>query len=156
MNGMPFRLGLALLIMLVTAGVPASAAPVAATGSAGAEEEPKIEGQAIARAGGGWLGLKVEGGTFRLRFYDANKKPVAPDAARAVLRWKSNRRVAREVAILTPSGEPNLMTSEKSVPPPYNFRLTLVLMRAGSGESEADEAAAEAISIDFRQEPAAN
>ena len=114
----------------------AAPAPVAAAG----EEEAKIEGQAIARAGGGWLGLKVEGGTFRLRFYDANKKPIAPDVARAVLRWKSNRRIAREVAVLTLGGEPNLMTSEKSVPPPYSFRLTLVLLRTGSGESEADEA----------------
>jgi hypothetical protein len=29
-----------------------------------------------------------------LRFYDANKKPIAPDVARGVLRWKSNRRIA--------------------------------------------------------------
>jgi hypothetical protein len=152
MKGMPFRLSLALLTGLAPAGVLAQAANAPA--SAAVEESPKIEGQAIARAGGGWLGLKVEGGTFRLRFYDADKKPVAPDAARAVLRWKSNRRIAREVAILTPAGEPNLMTSEKSVPPPYNFRLTIVLMREGAGDSEAEEASAEAIAVDFRQDPA--
>ena len=151
-----FRLGLALLITWVTAFGPMRAAPATAAVSPGADEEPKIEGQAIARAAGGWLGLKVEGGTFRLRFYDANKKPIAPDVARAVLRWKSNRRIAREVAVLTLGGEPNLMTSEKSVPPPYNFRLTLVLLRTGSGESEADEAGAESIAIDFRQEAGAN
>ena len=154
MKAMPFGPSLALLIALATfaGSLWAAPAPVAAAG----EEEAKIEGQAIARAGGGWLGLKVEGGTFRLRFYDANKKPIAPDVARAVLRWKSNRRIAREVAVLTLGGEPNLMTSEKSVPPPYSFRLTLVLLRTGSGESEADEAGAESIAIDFRQEAGAN
>lgn len=155
MKGMPFRLSVILLISLASAGFPAKAAP-APVPAGTVEEEAKIEGQAIARAGGGWLGLKVEGGTFRLRFYDANKKPVAPDAARAVLRWKSNRRIAREVAILVPGGGPNMMTSEKSVPPPYNFRLTIVLMREGTGDSEADEAAAEAIAVEFRQEPAAS
>jgi hypothetical protein len=153
MKEIPFRLLLVLLGALTGGGAwsraAATSAPAAAT-----EEAPKIEGQAIARVGGGWLGLKVEGGAFRLRFYDADKKPVAPDVGRAILRWKSNRRIAREVAVLTPGGGPNLMASEKSVPPPYNFRLTIVLMRAGAGDSEADEAAAESISVDFRQDAA--
>ena len=66
------RPGLALLLILTVVNGWGTA-------SARASEESKIEGQSIARAGGGWLGLKVESGTFRLRFYDANKQPVAPD-----------------------------------------------------------------------------
>ena len=148
MKSVSLRLGLALVFVLsVMSGW--------GTAPALASEESKIEGQSIARAGGGWLGLKVESGAFRLRFYDAKKQPMAPDVARAVLRWKSNRRLAREVAVLTPGGGSNLMTSERSVPPPYNFRLTIVLMRASTGDAEADEAAAETIVVDFRQEPAA-
>ena len=142
------RPGLALLLILTVVNGWGTA-------SARASEESKIEGQSIARAGGGWLGLKVESGTFRLRFYDANKQPVAPDVPRAVLRWKSNRRIAREVVVLTPGGGPNLMTSERTVPPPFNFRLTIVLMRASTGDTEADDAAAETIVVDFRQDPAA-
>lgn len=147
MKRVSFRSGLALLMALVLSGPLGWAAP------APGGEPPPIEGQPIARAGGGWLGLRVEAGTFRLRFYDSRRQPVTPDAARAVLRWKSNRRVAREVAILTPGSDPAVMTSDRTVPPPYSFRLTIVLLRAGAGDSEAAEAGAESIVVDFRQEP---
>lgn len=149
MKRVSFRSGLALLAALVLIGPLGAAVPVPTSGT----EPPPIEGQPIARVGGGWLGLRIEAGTFRLRFYDSHRQPVAPDVARAVLRWKSNRRVAREVAILTPGADPNLMTSERTVPPPYSFRVTIVLLRAGTGGSESDEAGAESITVDFRQEP---
>jgi len=36
---------------------------------------------------GGFLGILVENGNFKLSFYDAKKKPAQVDVARATARW---------------------------------------------------------------------
>jgi hypothetical protein len=139
---------LALAGMVASGAEPKSGAPKSPAQPEAKDEAPaKIEGMEIARGGGRYLGLAIVDGKFRLAFYDAKKKPVAPDASRAVLRWDAKYKVGLERVVLTP-GDGNVLTSERFIRPPYNFKLTIVLLGdAASG----DEPAGETYVIDYHQ-----
>jgi hypothetical protein len=106
----------------------------------------KIDGIEIARATGGFLGLAVVDGNFRLKFYNAEKKPTHPDVSSVVLRWPVNYQRTDERATLTATGEDNVFSSEKVVRPPFTFRLNMTLFKDG-----ADEQTAENYVIEFHQ-----
>lgn len=109
------------------------------------EPEGKISGLAVARPNGGFLGLVVEDGKFKISFYNAKKKPVPVDVARASARWPVNYKVFDERTVLNPNADGTALTSPKFVRPPYTFRLYLSLFAEGS------EDAVENYVIDFRQ-----
>ncbi|HUL53802.1 MAG TPA: hypothetical protein VLT83_10385 [Opitutaceae bacterium] len=109
------------------------------------EEEGKIAGLAVARPSGGFLGILVEDGKFKISFYDAKKKPVAVDVARATARWPVRYKVFDERTVLNPTADGLALTSPEFVRPPYNFKLYLFLFVAGSDE------AAEHYVVDFKQ-----
>lgn len=108
------------------------------------EPPPKIEGMEIARSAGGFLGLQVVGGNFKLAFYDKDKKPVAPNVGRAVLRWTPNYKPGNEVYVLG-AGDGKSLTAEKTVRPPYSFKLFMSLFVEGK------EDPVESYVVDFRQ-----
>lgn len=113
------------------------------------KEEPKIEGIVIERANGAYLGLKLENGTYKLSFYDAKKKPVAPDVSRAAARWNPQYKQFSERAILNPSADGKALVGGKPVRPPYTFKLYLTLLK---GEAAADGEGGQAVEsfvIDF-------
>ena len=126
---------------------PAPAGPKAATPAtpASKDEAPKIEGQEIKR-GDRYLGIAVVGGNFKLTFYDSKKKPMAPEVARAALRWRASYQPADERAVLTPAGDGKSLSSAKVVKPPLSFKLYIVLIPAEGSE----ESASESYQIDFR------
>lgn len=141
------------------AAAPAGSATKAATPAAGAakapakkaETVPKIEGMEIARGAKGFLGLQLVGGTFKLAFYDMKKKPVAPDVARAMLRWDPKGKVGQERVVLNRSGM--ALSSPRPVKPPYVFKLfiTLIPEAAAAGADNPDAApAGETIVVDFK------
>ena len=105
------------------------------------DEMGKIEGIEIAR-GGGFMGIQLVGGTFSLAFYDAKKKPVAPDVDRASLSWKVKYQSLPEKTVLNPSG--NALTSGKVVKPPFTFSLSITLFKG-----EGDAAKTESFTVDF-------
>jgi hypothetical protein len=107
------------------------------------EPPPKIEGMEIAR-GSGFLGLQLVNGTFKLSFYDAKKKPVAPDVTRAALRWNVNYQSTPEHTVLNPDGKS--LTSAKAVKPPYAFKLFITLIKGEGGD-----AVTENFTVDFHQ-----
>lgn len=113
------------------------------------EPPPKIEGMEIARGGNGFLGLQIVEGRFKLSFYDAKKKAIAPDVARAALRWPVNYKIGDERTVLMPDGN-KALTSTKAVRPPYTFKLFITLIREGD-QAAADSPAGETYVIDFRQ-----
>ena len=103
------------------------------------EEEPKIPGMTIPRAKGGYLGLTIEDGLFRLAFYDAKKKPADADATQAVMRWLVKYQKSDERTVLTQSSDGKALTGGKIVRPPYFFKLFITLF-TGEGEGmQTDE-----------------
>lgn len=106
-------------------GAPAGAAPGAKKEEPG---EGRIVGTPIARPGGKWLGLSIEGGGFRLGFYDAKRKPVAVDAARATARWNPSQRSGQMTTVLLPAAGGKALSSGKFVPPPRVFKVFLSLI----------------------------
>lgn len=110
-------------------------------------EAPKIDGMEVARAGGGFLGVQIVGATFKISFYDAQKKPVAPDVARAALRWDPKYKVGKESVVLNLSEDQKSLSSPRNIRPPYQFKLFITLLKETSA---SEEAAGETLVIDFR------
>lgn len=109
------------------------------------EEAPGVvEGVAIARPNGGFLGLQVVNGNFILTFYDAKKKKVAPDVTRAALRWPVKYQPGDEHAVLNASG--TALTSSKVVKPPLVFKVFIGLYNEGSDK------AVESYAVDYHGE----
>ena len=144
-----------LVLLAVLAGAAiAVAAKDATTGSgmpakpgaapAADKEEPKIAGFAIPRDKGGYLGLEIVNGNFKLSFYNDKKQPVAVDVTRATARWIVHYSVYDERAVLNPSPDGMSLTSGKFVRPPYQFKLYLTLITEGSDQPP------EAHTIDFK------
>jgi hypothetical protein len=107
------------------------------------EEEPKLPGSVIARPGGGFLSLTVEGIHFKLSFYDAKKKPVAADAVRATTRWDPVNKTGEVRSVLNPSGEGTALIGNVAVRPPYVFKVYMTLIGP-------DEKVIESHVVDFR------
>lgn len=128
------------------ADAKATAAKKAAADKAAKKEEPpaKIEGMEIGRGAKGFLGLQVVGGNFKLSFYDAKKKPVAPDVVRAVLRWTPNYKPGTEIYVLG-AGDGKSLSAPKTVRAPYSFKLFMSLF------VEGEENPVESYVVDFRQ-----
>ena len=107
------------------------------------KEEPpgKIEGIEIAR-GSGFMGIQLVNNTFKLSFYDAKKKPAAPDVTRANLRWKVRYQSLPEQTVLNLDGK--ALASAKVVKPPFTFSLTIALVKG-----EGDAAETETFTVDF-------
>ncbi|WP_138223225.1 hypothetical protein [Nibricoccus aquaticus] len=106
------------------------AAKPAPAPEAAAEEEAEIvlPGSVIARSGGGFLSLTVEGIHFKLSFYDAKKKPVDADAIRAIARWDPVNKAGEERSILNPADEGKALRGNVAVRPPYVFKVYLTLI----------------------------
>jgi hypothetical protein len=99
------------------------------------KEEPPavVEGVAISRPNGGFLGLRVVNSNFVLTFYDAKKKKVAPDVTRAALRWPVKYQPGDERAVLNSSG--TALTSTKVVRPPLVFKVFIGLYVEGNDKA---------------------
>jgi hypothetical protein len=110
------------------------------------EPEPQIPGITIPRPQGGFLGILVEGGNFKLSFYDAKKKPAPVDVTRATARWPVKYQPQDERTVLNPNGDGTALTSGFFVHPPLAFRLYLSLFVEGRDD------AVESYVINFRQE----
>jgi hypothetical protein len=100
------------------------------------DKEGKIVGVEIARANGNFLGLSIEGGGFKLAFYNAKKKPMAVDVATGVARWQPSSKKGNELAPLSPSGEGKALASSKFVQPPRIFKVYLTLFNAAGDAVE--------------------
>lgn len=110
------------------------------------KEEPPavVDGVAISRPKGGFLGLRVVNNNFVLTFYDAKKKKVAPDVTRAALRWPVKYQPGDERAVLNSNG--TALTSSKVVKPPLTFKVFIGLYNEGSDQ------AVESYTIDYHGE----
>ncbi len=108
-------------------------------------DQPKIPGTVIPRQKGGFLGLVVENGNFKLSFYNEKKGPVPIDVARATARWEGHHSIYDERAVLNPTPDGKALISSKFVQPPYVFRLYLTLIPEGENPT------VESHTVDFHQ-----
>jgi len=91
-------------------------------------ELPKT-GLNLARPNGGWINAEIVGIRLVIKFFDKEKKPVAPDVERGFARFnyaaKNDKR-----AVLDREG--NTLVTPATVRPPHNFLVILSLF-AGEG-----------------------
>lgn len=121
-----------------------SAAPTAAPAAPKKPADtkpPKIAGLAIPRAAGGFLGLTLADGGFKLAFYDAKKKPVAGDCARATLRWPVAYQKTEERTSLVREASGKALVGGKSIRPQPAYKLRIVLLKGATEDPAADDAA---------------
>lgn len=129
---------------------PAAKAAPDPKAAAKKDEAPgKIEGFEIARGERGFLGLQIVNSTFKLSFYDSKKKLVAPDVATAILRWNVSYQKQPERVLLVPSDK--ALTSERTIKPPYSFRVSISLFKEPLTGGDGSDAGAETFSVDFSQ-----
>ena len=110
------------------------------------EEEAKIDGVTIPRGQGGFLGLSVDNGTFKLSFYDDKKKPMSADVTRATARWNASHKIGDERTVLNPGPDGKSLIGGKPVRPPFVFKVFLTLLK-GEGE---EAVAVENYTVDFK------
>lgn len=111
------------------------------------EAPTKIEGMEISRPGGGFLGVAIEDNRFRVYFYDKDKKPMAPDVAKIAVRWPVKYQPNDERTLLTPLSDGKSLGSEKTVRPPFSFKLYLTLLKDGGA---GEDLPGETIVVDYR------
>jgi hypothetical protein len=121
----------------------AKPAPAPAPAPDETEAEPVLPGSVIARPGGGFLSLSLEGVNFKLTFHDAKKKPVPADAVRATVRWNPVNKTGDLRSVLNPGGSDNALVGNVPVRPPYVFKVYLTLIGP-------DDKAMESHVVDFR------
>ncbi len=109
----------------------------------------KVEGVEVTRSGGGFLGVAIVDGTFKIAFYDAKKKAIAADVPRALLRWNPKNQSGSERVVLNRTEDGKALASPRNIRPPYLFKLYVTLLKS-SVEGEAEDAAGETYVIDFR------
>ena len=94
-----------------------------------------IPGTTIPRANGKFLGLQVLNTVYVLSFYDAKKKPMAPDVTRGLARWPNTRGRGDYRTTLNSNGK--ALVGAQPVTPPYNFNIFITLLQ---GEGDAAKA----------------
>jgi hypothetical protein len=103
------------------------------------EKPPKIDGLEVSRGDRGFLGIKVEDNTWKISFYNKEKKPVAADVAAIALRWPVQYQPNPERALLSPAGDGKVMSSDKTVRPPFTFTLYVTLLKDPSSTDQPAE-----------------
>jgi outer membrane biosynthesis protein TonB len=111
------------------------------------KEEPKIEGIVVSRGEKGFMGVEIVGGAFKITFYDKKKEKIAPDVARAALRWDAKYKLGQERIVLNPGADGKSLSNPKVIRPPYHFKLFITLVKE---TAEAEDPASETHVIDFR------
>jgi len=122
---------------------PIIIATVAAVSIAAAQSKSSVEkkthelptnGTNLERSNGGWINVQTSGAQIIVEFFDAEKKPVAPDVARGTARFRYAAKSDVTRTVLNRKGD--RLVSPRNVRPPHNFFVTLTLLGGG------DEAAA--------------
>ena len=136
---------LVLIPSIAAAAAPGTKAPAPGAKKA---EPAKIEGIEVPRAAGGFLGVALVGGSFKISFYDAKKLPVQANVTRALLRWDPKGRVGQERVMLNRSADGLSLSAPKNIRPPYVFKLFITLLQ--DTPDSAEGTATETYVIDFR------
>lgn len=139
--------GPSLLAQYSNGGSTPAPAPAASAQKAADQPALTIPGLTIPRASGGFLGLQIDDNSnFKLSFYDAHKKPTAPDMASATLHWTPLGKKEIIFVSLTPASDGVSLTSERFIQKPWSFKLYISLFAQSTSST-----AAENYIVDFSQ-----
>ncbi|GAB1488084.1 hypothetical protein MASR2M8_05270 [Opitutaceae bacterium] len=94
------------------------------------EEEGVIDGIAIARPDGRWLGVTVEGLNLKVTFYDKKKMPEAIDVLRGNARWRLPTIAQQERAVLNPGPDGKSLIGNRPLRKPWTYPVAIVLVNA--------------------------
>jgi len=113
--------------------VPGKASPKTKTEATKAPDakEVTLPGIVTKRPNGGFVSIDVVGTNFVLRFYDKDKKQIAPDAKRASVRWQPKQKPRQMTSILLPSSDGRSLKGDKVVQPPFVFKVYVTLYSEG-------------------------
>lgn len=114
---------LAAVVLLLAPAVSLRADPEPAPAAAA---EAEIEGLAIARPDGRFLGVEVEGVRLKVTFYDREKKRQPADAARITARWSDTQ---PRMTVLLPAS-PETLASPPALRRPFGYIVRLALVGA--------------------------
>jgi len=103
-------------------------------------KEIVLPGVVIKRPNGGFASIDVVGTHFVLRFYDKDKKTVAPDATRASIRWQPKQKPRQMISILNLSSDGKTLVGDKVVQPPFVFKVYVTLFSQGETVLESFQA----------------
>jgi hypothetical protein len=106
--------------------------------AAGEKPAEKIAGTGVVRSTGGKMALTVEQNNFRLRFFDEELQPMAPDVDRAVIRYEGAMRSVEQFPLARMAGEPPFLGSPRVVRGPFVFKVTLMLFRGPVGSDPVE------------------
>jgi len=128
-------------------GAPAKPAPGKASPKSKTEaakpadaKEIILPGIVTKRPNGGFVSIDVVGTNFVLRFYDKDKKQIAPDASRASARWQPKQKPRQVTSVLLPSSDGLTLKGDKVVQPPFVFRVYVTLYAEGETILESFQA----------------
>jgi hypothetical protein len=110
------------------------------------DEMGVIEGTTLARPNGHFLGLTLEGGKYKLTFYDKKKKPEKVDVMRATARWPNMHGPGDNRTVLNPAGDGSYLMGAQFVRGPHSFKLFITLLRGEGNEAVG----VETYTVDFR------
>lgn len=110
------------------------------------EEMGVIEGTTLARPNGHFLGLTLEGGKYKLTFYDKKKKPEKVDVTRATARWPNMHGPGDHRTVMNPAGDGTYLMGALFVRGPHAFKLFITLLRGEGNEAVG----VETYTVDFR------
>ena len=132
-----FTLGVALMCVgaNLAADNPPPKSPASKTLSSAKKKEYELPktGKNIPRQKDGWINVEGSGRRFVIKFFDKEKKPVAPDVERGLALFnyaaKNDTRAPLHL-------EGDTLVTPATVKPPHNFLITLRLF---AGEAEPAE-----------------
>ena len=101
-------------------------APAASAAADKKEEEPKIPGVVLNRAGGRFLGVETEGVRLKVTFYNQEKKKEPADAIRISARWTDTQ---PRFTVLVPA-DAETLASPGVLKRPFNYTVYLALVGA--------------------------
>jgi hypothetical protein len=126
-------MGLLFPVVVIAAEPAAKAAPAGKTAPKKEQvyELPKT-GKNLQRGSAGWLNVEASGTRLIVKFYDAKKKPLAPDVERGFARFQFASKNPERAPLHL---EGTTLVSTATVRPPHNFLVILNLFRSGEAES---------------------
>jgi hypothetical protein len=128
------------LVVPIFAKPPAKPVPAKQEETAKAEGDEAdivIPGTVVTRKDGSFISITVENNCFKMAFYNAKKKQVPADVARANVHWNPKNKKNEERRVLNASGDGLTLISTPPVQAPHAFKIYCNLLNENGDAVES-------------------